>query len=410
MNTINSCISFNCHLKSKTQLIFKPFVCYHNQVNTKIISLNLLYQNKKVTIMYKQLIKPLLFKMDPERVHDHALALGKVLGKIKIFNPLIALFYRYKNRKLTSRVNGIKYLNPVGLAAGFDKNADLMNILPSIGFGFEEVGSITALPYKGNPKPRLHRLPKYKSLVVNYGLKNIGAMKIEKKLKKRFKFPIGINIAKTNCKETIDTKKGIIDYYLSLKRLQKYADYVTINISCPNTFGGEPFTEPKKLDKLLAKLNTLKSNKPRYIKLSPDLSIKEVDSILKIVKKYNIQGFVISNLVKKRETTKIPMLAFSRVGKGGLSGKPVQDRSDNLISYIYKKTKGQYTIIGVGGIFNAKDAYEKIISGASLVQLITGMIYEGPMVIKKINKGLVRLLEKDDFTNISQAVGSKHKK
>ena len=362
-------------------------------------------------MIYKKVIKPILFKKDPEKVHDTVIKIGLLMGKCKLTKIGLSAILNYKHSFLTQTVDGIRYRNPIGLAAGFDKNADLTQILPSVGFGFEEIGSVTALPCKGNPKPRLWRLPKHKSLVVHYGLKNIGSEAIAKKLYgKTFSFPLGISIAKTNCKETVDINTAVLDYYKSFITLEPFADYITINISCPNAFGGQPFTSSELLNQLLTKLDSIKSNKPRYIKMSPDLSKQQIDALISVSEKHNIQGFIISNLLKNREKSGISPEELSKVGAGGLSGKPLEKYSNEIISYVYRKTKGKFTIIGCGGIFNAKDVYHKIKSGASLVQLITGMIYEGPTLIKKINQELVKLLQKDGFTNISEAVGIDHQK
>ncbi|MEK6969067.1 MAG: quinone-dependent dihydroorotate dehydrogenase [Nanoarchaeota archaeon] len=361
-------------------------------------------------MIYTKLIQPVLFKIDPEQIHDLALLLGKTFGKFSLTRQLTKTCFYYKNKKLTQTIAGIKFVNPVGLAAGFDKEAEMMQILPSLGFGFEEIGSITAKPCRGNPKPRLWRLPKYKSIVVNYGLKNQGCKIIAEKLKKKkLVFPVGINIAKTNCPETVNPEAGVNDYIESFLTMEPYADYLTINISCPNAYGGQLFSDPKYLEKLLSKIDRVKTKNPVFIKISPELSLKQLDELLSICGKHTLTGFVVSNLIKDRSKLTIPPQEFAKVGIGGLSGKILQKHSDELISYIYQKTKGKYVIIGSGGIFTAKDAYEKIIRGASLLQLLTGMIYEGPAVIKKINKGLVELLKKDGFENIAEAVGSKYK-
>lgn len=354
--------------------------------------------------LYKGCMKPVFFQVDPEKVHDAAVSLGVLLGSNFITRSLTRLFFSYKNKALEQEILGIKFKNPVGLAAGFDKNAGLTKIIPSVGFGFEQVGSITGEPCEGNPKPRLWRLKKSKGLVVYYGLKNNGCVKIARHLKKQTtKIPLGISIAKTNSKKTVPTKSGIADYLKAYKTLRNVGSFHTINISCPNSFGGRSFTESKKLNMLLREINKTRSKKPIFIKISPDLSLKEVDAIIKISRKHRINGFVISNLTKKRKNKKIRESEVSK--KGGISGKPVEDLSNKLIKYVYKKTKGDFIIIGCGGIFTAEDAYEKIKSGASLVQLITGMIFEGPQQISQINSGLVRLLKKDGFSNISEAIG-----
>jgi len=355
--------------------------------------------------LYKTFIKPIFFRLDPETTHTIVLTLGILATKFHL-TPLLGLIFKYENKKLNITVDGIRYKNPLGLAAGFDKDAQLIHFFPYMGFGHEECGSITARPYGGNPKPRLWRLIPHNSLIIYYGLKNRGAKAIARYLKKP-RFPLGISIAKTNCKETVDTDNAIADYYESLQILEPFADYLTINISCPNAFGGQPFTDQTRLNKLLAKLDEHPSKKPRYIKVSPDLTKKQVDDLLDVAQQHKVNGFICCNLVKKRETTNIPKEDFP-TDKGGLSGAPVRKPSTDMIRYIYKKTRGKFTLIGCGGIFTAEDAYEKIKAGASLLQMITGMIFNGPTTMKEINKGLVELLEKDGYESIQEAVGKDH--
>ncbi|MBI2572525.1 quinone-dependent dihydroorotate dehydrogenase [Candidatus Woesearchaeota archaeon] len=359
--------------------------------------------------MYQRLIKPILFRSDPEKVHDRATNTGIFLGKHAFSKKIISTCFAYSHPSLVQKIHNITFQNPVGLAAGFDKNANLMDILPSIGFGFEEIGSVTAKPCAGNPAPRLWRVPERKSLVVYYGLKNEGCHAIAKKIHGRtFKFPLGISIAKTNCAETCDAQVGVDDYVEGFRVLEPYANYLTINISCPNAYGGQPFTDPNLLEMLLAQLDTIPTTKPIFIKFSPDLTLTQVDDLLQVINQHRIHGLIISNLVKDRSKANLSPEILARIGPGGLSGKIVEPFANDMISYIYQKTKGKYTLVGCGGIFNAQDAYEKICRGASLVQLITGMVYEGPALIGKVNKSLVELLKKDGFTNISQAVGSKN--
>ena len=361
-------------------------------------------RNGFIGFMYRNVLKRVFFLMDPEVVHDRTVRMGKILGSNFITRDLVSLKLGYSNSKLRQNVLGIDFRNPIGLAAGFDKNAELFKVLPSVGFGFEEVGSITGERCEGNPKPRLWRLKKSKGLVVHYGLKNEGCKVLSEKLRgKKFKFPVGISIAKTNCKETVDTTKGISDYFKAYKAFRDIGDYYTINISCPNAYGGEPFTDAKKLDKLFKKLDSIPRNKPVFLKISPDLSRKEIDSIIKVGRKYKIDGFVCTNLTKKRDNNKI--IDANVPEKGGISGPIMKDLSNDMIGYIYSKTKGEFVIIGCGGVSSAQDAYVKIRLGASLVQLITGMIFEGPQLISDINLGLVKLLERDGFENISEAIG-----
>jgi len=343
-------------------------------------------------MFYQKIIKPLLFKADPELVHDQFTKLGHFLGKFSLTRNLTKFFFDYNHPSLKQTIDGITYRNPVGLAAGFDKNAELTKIIPAIGFGFEEIGTITGEACAGNPKPRLWRIPEKKSLRVYYGLKNEGCEAIAKRLE-RTKNPLGISIGKTNSRETVDITNGIDDYCKAFRIMEPLADYLTVNISCPNAFGGEPFNEADKLDLLLTKIDEIKTNKPIYLKFSPDMETAQIDAILAVVRKHNVQGFIISNLTKKDGQ------------QGGLSGLPVKNLSTTMIRYVYQKTQGKYTLIGCGGIFNGQDAYEKIKAGASLVQLITGMIYGGPTTIKRINKELVLLLQKEGYKNISEAIG-----
>ena len=335
-------------------------------------------------------------------------SVGKMLGGFALTRKLTSGLFNYQNPMLEQTVLGIKFKNPVGLAAGFDKDAQLTKILPEVGFGFEEIGSVTGERCEGNPKPRLWRLPKSKSLIVYYGLKNDGAEAISKRLQgAKFVFPIGISVAKTNCKETVETEAGIADYLKAYKAFQNIGDYYTINISCPNAFGGQPFTDPQKLERLLQEISKLPKTKPIFLKMPPDISHNQIDAIISLAEKYKIDGFICTNLTKERDLPSFKEKIKDELptDKGGLSGKVVEGLADEMIKYIYKKTGGQFVIIGLGGIFNAEDAYRKIRAGVSLVQLITGMIFEGPQLIGEINRGLVELLQKDGFKNISEAIG-----
>ncbi|MEK7539591.1 MAG: quinone-dependent dihydroorotate dehydrogenase [Patescibacteria group bacterium] len=353
---------------------------------------------------YKWILKPIFFKFDPELIHDNMSAFLHFLGKYTLTRKIAYTFWGYSNPILEQNILGINFKNPIGLSAGFDKNAELTEIIPSIGFGFMEVGSITGEVCAGNPKPRLWRLKKSKSLVIYYGLKNDGCEAIAQKLNnKKFTIPIGISIAKTNCQETVGTEKAILDYFKAYKAFTNIGDYFTLNISCPNAFGSQPFTDNLKLNALLEKIMSIPKNKPIFIKLSPDLSKKEVDEIINTAGKWKIDGFICTNLTKNRANKNIIDENVPKVG--GFSGKVLNNLTDKLIQYVYKKTKGKFVIIGVGGVSSAVDAYKKIKKGASLVQLITGMIFEGPQVISDINLGLAKLLKADGYKNISEAIG-----
>lgn len=320
--------------------------------------------------------------------------------------------FSYQNPKLSQTLNGISFKNPVGLSAGFDKDANLIDIIPDVGFGFMSIGSVTLHPYEGNPQPRLYRLIKSKGLVVYYGLKNIGVDKIISKLKAQHNsgFPLLISIAKTNSRETCTTEEGIEDYYQCLKRILEsgIGEIYEINISCPNTFGGEPYTTPERLEGLLARIYQLKLAKPLFIKMPINLKWGEFRQLLLVAIKHRVDGVIIGNLNKDHNSPAVKDEIPQNI-KGGISGKPTWELSNDLISKTYEQFGKDLVIVGVGGIFSAEDAYEKIKRGATLLQLITGMIYQGPQLIGEINKGLQKLLEKDGYTNISEAVGAYHR-
>jgi dihydroorotate dehydrogenase subfamily 2 len=361
--------------------------------------------------IYRKLWKPLLFKRDPEDVHDMFTRSGALLARFRISRGLVAFICKCTDSSLEQEILGINFKNPVGLSAGFDKDANLCNILPDVGFGYMQIGSVTLHPYEGNPKPRLYRLKKSSALIVYYGLKNIGIEEISKKIQSygKFRFPISISIAKTNSVESCTSDQGAEDYFGCYKKCLEdgIGDFYTINISCPNTFGGEPFTTPEKLELLLSKLRSLKSNKPMFVKMPINLEWNEFESLLEIIVKYKVDGVIIGNLNKSRDPKyykeELPEI------NGGISGKPTWDLSNYLIGETYKGYKDKLIIIGVGGIFTAQDAYHKIKLGSSLVQLITGMIFNGPQTIGEINKGLVQLMKEDGYSNISEAIGAHHR-
>ena len=355
--------------------------------------------------LYKTYLKPILFHFEPEDVHDAGIRLGSFMGRYAVTRQIVrAFFSAYESPALGQTIHGIYFKNPIGLAAGFDKNAELTSVIPLIGFGHMEVGSVTYVPCVGNPKPRLWRLKKSKGLLVYYGLKNDGAECIHQRLSgKTFTCPVSVSIAMTNCQENLDINKAILDYANSFKVFLDIGDILTVNISCPNTCGGQPFMDPDALEKLLSALDVILTKKPIFVKLSPDKSEVDIDRILEVIARHRVHGIICSNLTKNRENKKI--VDEDVPDKGGVSGKPVQDLSDNLLEHVYKKTRGKYVLVGCGGVFNAHDAYRKIRLGASLIHMITGMIYEGPQVISTINKDLDILLKKDGYNSIADAIG-----
>jgi len=360
-------------------------------------------RNKINKVFYRVLLRPLFFSIDPEKIHNTAISVGKSIDASKFLQKTVKMAFYYRSPVIEQNILGIKFQNPIGLAAGFDKDAEIIKTIQAMGFGFTEVGSITGEFCVGNKKPRLWRLKKSKGLVVNYGLKSAGCEAVSSRLKnEKFDIPLGISIAKTNSNKTIKIESGIQDYVKAYKAFKDIGSYTAINISCPNAYGGEPFTDKRKLNLLLAEIKKIKTRKPIFLKLAVDLSEKQIDDIIFLARKHKIQGFICGNLTKNRDNHN---LKEKVVGIGGISGKPVEELSDNLIKHIYKKTKGEFVIMGCGGIFTAEDAYRKIKLGSSLVQLITGMIYEGPQLIAEINQGLVKLLKRDGYKSITQAIG-----
>lgn len=361
-------------------------------------------RNAAIRWVYQKVLKPFYFKRDPEDVHDRMIKVGAFLGRFAVTRWIVRLCFGYSNRSLEQSVLGITFRNPIGLAAGFDKEAELVDTIPSVGFGLIEVGSITGSPSAGNPKPRLWRLPKSQGLVVYYGLKNAGVEAISAKLRGRtFAIPLGTSVAMTNCKENLEIANAVADYAKAFRMTAEIGDYTTVNVSCPNAQGGQPFMDPAKLDLLLGKLDMVKTRKPVFVKLSPDVTRRELDQILDVIGRHRVDGIITTNLTKKRDNPLIEDEDLPAVG--GVSGKPVQDLADRLLAYIYRREKDRYVLVGCGGVFTAEDAYRKIRLGANLVQLVTGMIFEGPQAISEINRGLARLLREDGYRNVSEAVG-----
>jgi dihydroorotate dehydrogenase len=361
--------------------------------------------------IYKLLLRPVIFLWPAETAHNKLKEFGLKIAKKRLGRMLLKSLFYFEHKILNTQVDGVKYKNPIGLSAGFDKDGELTGVYPLLGFGFAELGSFTGDICAGNPGVgrRLFRLVKSKSILVWYGLNNMGSKIISKKLKNQiFTIPIGISAAKSNQVMDYDIEISILDYLKTINAFRDIGNYYTINISCPNTIDGEPFANKDNLHKLLSRLDDVKQDeKPVYVKIAADLDYAQMDEIVQCCMNHQVNGFVLTNLTKPALNNEYikEELTFD---KGALSGLPVQRISTNAIRHIYQKSKGKMTIIGVGGIFNADDAYEKITSGANLVQLITGMIFEGPQVIGEINRGLVKLLEKDGFTSIEEAVGSRN--
>lgn len=343
--------------------------------------------------VYRSALKPVFFQLDPELVHNHMVSMGALIGKSSWLRQLVQVAWAHKSEKLVVEKDGIRFPNPVGLSAGFDYNADLINILPAVGFGFHTVGTVTLEPYQGNPTPRLARFPRSQALLVNKGLKNLGAEAVIRKLTGVvMPIPVGISIASTNrsFKNEREQIENITSCFRLFERSQVQHAYYELNISCPNTFGGEPFTTPEKLTRLMKKMDGLKLKRPLYVKMPIDQDKNETLQLLKVLDKANVQGVIFGNLTKDKTNPAVHPedQAIWRGRKGNVSGKPTEHRSNLLIALTKKHYKSRFTIIGTGGIFSGSDALKKIKLGADLVQLITGMIYQGPQVIGQINLSL----------------------
>lgn len=364
--------------------------------------------SRATTFCYRYGAKPFLFRCDPERTHDRFLAIGRRLGSLSWAQRVLARSYAYAHPALEQRIAGILFSNPIGLAAGFDKNGWLTGVLPSIGFGFMEVGSVTAQPCAGNPKPRLWRLPESGALQVYYGLANDGAAAVAARIPpKPHAIPMGMSVAKTNSVATVDRRAGIADYLAGIRTVSGVGDYLTLNVSCPNTFGGEPFTTPDALDALLGAVDTLPVREPVFLKFPCDLDGGVFDALLAVAASHRVAGVIISNLTKEYNSTRITRGDRVRLqSRGGISGKPVAARANALIARTYRAYGDRLVIVGCGGVFTADDAYEKIQLGASLIQLITGMVYQGPSAIGQIAAGLVDRLRRDGHRTISNAIGT----
>jgi dihydroorotate dehydrogenase len=342
---------------------------------------------------YQHLLKPLFFQCDPEFVHDTMTRFGRLLGFSLPTRFLTEKMWSYQDKSLVKKLDGITFSNPVGLSAGFDYNGELTRITPALGFGFHTIGTVTLEPYEGNTKPRLSRFPLSKALLVNKGLKNKGAEDIISKLEREhFAIPVGISIASTNKEFASDKQQmeEIVECFRVFEASQVPHSYYELNISCPNTFGGEPFTTAPRLGQLLKLLDKLDLQRPLYLKLPIDQPVAQTIELLETAAKHNVQGAVMGNLTKNKNNPAVHPRDRAQWKKkpGNVSGKPTWELSNTQLRAIRLHFKKRFTLIGTGGIFSGQDAATKLDLGADLVQLITGMIYQGPQVVGQINSYL----------------------
>ena len=341
--------------------------------------------------MYKLLIRPILFLFDPEKVHYFTFSLIRILCKIPYLASVFRSLYQVKNKKLERKLFGLTFINPVGLAAGFDKNAVLYNELANFGFGFIEIGTVTPKGQLGNPKKRLFRLKEDQGIINRMGFNNDGVEEAIENLKKnKHKVIIGGNIGKNTETKSEDYTQ---DYLEVFKELHPFVDYFVLNVSCPNVGSHAKLNDKKYLLELITECqsqnNLFKIKKPILLKIAPDLNNSQLDEIIELVAETKIDGVIASNTSTTRDNLNVTKERLQEIGNGGVSGLPIKDQSTQVIKYLAETSNKSFPIIGVGGIHSAEDALEKLEAGADLVQVYTGFIYEGPGLIKKINKALL---------------------
>lgn len=357
-------------------------------------------------MVYRSLLRPLLFRLPPETAHEfalHSLSLlpTKLLARGATQNPI-------------SRF-GLLFHNPVGLAAGFDKNGIALRPLAALGFGFIEAGTVTFHPQPGNPRPRLFRLAEDQALINRAGFNNEGAAAFAKRVEhNRPECVLGVSIGKS---KITPLEEATEDYLASFELVYNVADYIAVNVSSPNTPQLRELQQSQQLTALLSALQARgreleqrhQKHVPLLVKLSPDLERKDLETIVEVIESLQIDGIIATNTTISRANLRTEPQRIAAAGEGGLSGKPLQTRSTQMIAQLYELTRGRTPLIGVGGIFTARDTWEKICAGASLVQLYTGFIYQGPNIANEINEGLAKILAREKFANLDAAVGCRSK-
>lgn len=363
--------------------------------------------------LYKSLIRPLLFSLPSETAHEIGLNVLKTGLASGFFGGFLHNKVSFEEFGAIERFGsletaGLKFNNPLGMAAGFDKNAVVAGQLAGLGFGFVEVGSVTFHPQPGNPKPRLFRLPQDDALINRAGFNNDGTKAVVERLRKhRPACVLGVNIGKS---KIVPNEEAVEDYLRSFELVHPVADYIAVNVSSPNTPNLRELQRAGALEELLGALqkrNVELSPKPLLVKIAPDLFEAEIETIVDICLRLQLSGIIATNTTVSRDGLKTPSDEIEKIGQGGLSGRPLNKRSTEVISQIYKNSKGKLPVVGVGGIFTVEDAFEKICAGACLLQAYTGFIYQGFGFAREINSGLAALLKQNGFNSLDEAVGSK---
>ena len=343
--------------------------------------------------MYRYFIRPLLFLFKPESIHRILVTKIRIIFSIPGISAVIRSIYRLRHPKLETEFLGMKFSNPVGLAAGFDKNGEVYNEFSDFGFSHIEVGTVTPKGQPGNPKPRSFRIPSDKGLINRMGFNNHGVEELTIRLekKRRNTLLIGGNIGKNTLTANND---AVNDYEICFRRLYGLVDYFVVNVSCPNISDLHELQDQDGLEGILGRLAQIRASETRYtpilLKISPDLNQKQVDTSISIVKKYGIDGIVATNTSVSRDNLRTPEAKIRKIGNGGLSGAPITERSIEMVRYIVAKTDGKLPVIGVGGIMTVQNALDMLDAGATLIQVYTGFIYNGPGFVKKINRAVLR--------------------
>lgn len=344
-----------------------------------------------ITAMYK-LIRPVLFLFSPERIHGIVMSMLRVVNYIPFSGHLMRMIFNYQNPKLEREVFGIKFKNPVGLAAGFDKNGDAYNLMANLGFSFVEIGSLTPEPQGGNPKPRCFRLPKDQAMINRMGINNNGVKYAVEYIKNhKPNCIIGGNLSKNSTVSNEDAPK---DYEKSFALLYDFVDYFVLNVSCPNVKNLDKLQNINSLSEIIDRLLTLRryydDYRPILLKVSPDIEQKHLDEIIDLVLVSGLDGVIATNTTRSREHLTTDKESVAAIGDGGMSGAPLFEKSLSFVKYIHQRTNGQLPIIAVGGIMSPEKAKAMLDAGASLIQVYSGFIYNGPAFVKEINKYLVK--------------------
>ena len=393
----------------------------------------------RIRTVYR-LLRPLLFRLDAEDAHAWGVRAARLGQRVP---AVTGALFGTADRRLEQTVWGLRFANPVGLAAGFDKNAELVRFWAALGFGHAEVGSVSARPSAGNARPRAFRLPHDGALVNRMGLNNDGAAAVAARLSRTATppgFVVGVNVAKTHSPDILGAA-GVEDFRASVRALLPHADYLALNVSCPNTAEGKTFEAPDALDELLAAVGEEAAGRagrargkgqegspdappvpspqsrraageppPLLVKLSPPpaggVDVGATDELVQICLDRGVAGFITANTAADRDGLATPPASLGAVGRGGLSGRPLAARATALTRHLYRTTDGRVPIVGVGGVDSTEAAYARIRAGASLVQVYTGLVYEGPGLVRRINRGIVRLLERDGLGSVAEAVGA----